>query len=92
MSDPARSLDRAREYWHLHGRSEAFLQRLTTGSPPSRDGDGDRFQERCSWLMNLTPLGSGEKARMALNYLIEMGCGLIDNALTLAHRRTIQGA
>jgi hypothetical protein len=26
MSDPARSLDRAREYWQKHGRSEKWLQ------------------------------------------------------------------
>ena len=26
MSDPARSLDRAREYWHEHGRSEKWIQ------------------------------------------------------------------
>jgi len=27
MSDPARSLDRAREYWRQHGRSEKWIQR-----------------------------------------------------------------
>lgn len=26
MSDPARSLDRAREYWQKHGRSEKWIQ------------------------------------------------------------------
>jgi len=26
MSDPARSLDRAREYWQQHGRSEKWIQ------------------------------------------------------------------
>jgi len=25
MSDPARSLDRAREYWQQHGRSEKWI-------------------------------------------------------------------
>jgi len=31
MSDPARSLDRAREYWQLHGRSEKWIQQRMTG-------------------------------------------------------------
>ncbi len=29
MSDPARSLDRAREYWRQHGRSEKWIQQLS---------------------------------------------------------------
>ena len=29
MSDPARSLDRAREYWQQHGRSEKWIQQRT---------------------------------------------------------------
>ncbi len=28
MADPARSLDRAREYWQQHGRSEKWIQQL----------------------------------------------------------------
>jgi len=31
MSDPARSLDRAREYWKLHGRSEKWIQQRMMG-------------------------------------------------------------
>lgn len=31
MSDPARSLDRAREYWQLHGRSEKWIQQRMLG-------------------------------------------------------------
>jgi DNA-damage-inducible protein D len=31
MSDPARSLDRAREYWKRHGRSEKWIQQRMTG-------------------------------------------------------------
>jgi prophage antirepressor-like protein len=31
MSDPARSLDRAREFWKQHGRSEKWIQQRMTG-------------------------------------------------------------
>ncbi len=31
MSDPARSLDRAREYWQQHGRSEKWIQQRMVG-------------------------------------------------------------
>jgi prophage antirepressor-like protein len=31
MSDPARSLDRARDYWKQHGRSEKWIQQRMTG-------------------------------------------------------------
>jgi len=31
MSDPARSLDRAREYWRKHGRSEKWIQQRMMG-------------------------------------------------------------
>jgi prophage antirepressor-like protein len=31
MSDPARSLDRAREYWQEHGRSEKWIQQRMMG-------------------------------------------------------------
>ncbi len=31
MSDPARSLDRAREYWRGHGRSEKWIQQRMLG-------------------------------------------------------------
>jgi len=31
MSDPARSLDRAREYWQQHGRSEKWIQQGMMG-------------------------------------------------------------
>ena len=31
MSDPARSLDRAREYWREHGRSEKWIQQRMMG-------------------------------------------------------------
>jgi hypothetical protein len=31
MSDPARSLDRAREYWKKHGRSEKWIQQRMMG-------------------------------------------------------------
>lgn len=31
MADPARSLDRARDYWQLHGRSEKWIQQRMMG-------------------------------------------------------------
>ena len=31
MSDPARSLDRARDYWQQHGRSEKWIQQRMMG-------------------------------------------------------------
>jgi hypothetical protein len=31
MSDPARSLDRARKYWRQHGRSEKWIQQRMMG-------------------------------------------------------------
>ena len=31
MNDPARSLDRAREYWQQHGRSEKWIQQRMMG-------------------------------------------------------------
>ncbi len=31
MSDPARSLDRAREYWKQHGRSDKWIQQRMMG-------------------------------------------------------------
>jgi DNA-damage-inducible protein D len=31
MSDPARSLDRAREYWQMHGRSDRWIQQRMMG-------------------------------------------------------------
>jgi hypothetical protein len=31
MGDPARSLDRAREYWRQHGRSEKWIQQRMMG-------------------------------------------------------------
>jgi len=31
MNDPARSLDRARDYWKQHGRSEKWIQQRMTG-------------------------------------------------------------
>jgi DNA-damage-inducible protein D len=31
MADPARSLDRARETWQKHGRSEKWIQQRMTG-------------------------------------------------------------
>ena len=31
MADPARSLDRAREYWQQHGRSEKWIQQSMMG-------------------------------------------------------------
>jgi hypothetical protein len=31
MSDPARSLDRAREYWKQHGRSKKWIQQRMMG-------------------------------------------------------------
>jgi len=33
MSDPARSIDRARECWQQHGRSEKWIQQRMMGSP-----------------------------------------------------------
>ena len=34
MSDPARSLDRAREYWKRYGRSEKWIQQRMMGREP----------------------------------------------------------
>jgi len=31
MADPALSLDRAREYWQQHGRSEKWIQQRMMG-------------------------------------------------------------
>ena len=31
MADPARSLDRARDYWHQHGRSKKWIQQRMMG-------------------------------------------------------------
>jgi hypothetical protein len=31
MTDPSRSLDRAREYWREHGRSEKWIQQRMMG-------------------------------------------------------------
>lgn len=31
MTDPARSVDRAREFWHQHGRSEKWIQQRMMG-------------------------------------------------------------
>jgi len=36
MADPARSLDRAREYWQQHGRSEKWIQQRMMGSGGQR--------------------------------------------------------
>ena len=33
MADPSRSLDRAREYWQQHGRSEMWIQQRMMGQP-----------------------------------------------------------
>jgi DNA-damage-inducible protein D len=35
MSDPARSLDRAREYWRQHGRSEKWIQQRMMARKPA---------------------------------------------------------
>jgi hypothetical protein len=34
MADTSRSLDRAREYWQQHGRSEKWIQQRMTGNNP----------------------------------------------------------
>lgn len=44
MSDPARSLDRAREYWQQHGRSEKWIQQRMTGQE-TRNKLTDYWQE-----------------------------------------------
>ena len=36
MSDPSRSLDRAREYWRQHGRSEKWIQQRMMGQETRR--------------------------------------------------------
>jgi len=53
MADPALSLDRARQTWQQHGRSDKWIQqRMTAGSPVSNDGRrlgffyGGRFMVR----------------------------------------------
>jgi len=44
MSDPARSLDRAREYWQAHGRSEKWIQQRMMGQE-TRNKLTDYWQE-----------------------------------------------
>src|SRR6266516_3005168 len=44
MADPSRSLDRAREYWQQHGRSEKWIQQRMTGQE-SRNKLTDYWQE-----------------------------------------------
>jgi len=44
MSDPARSLDRAREYWKQHGRSEKWIQQRMMGQE-SRNKLTDYWKE-----------------------------------------------
>jgi hypothetical protein len=44
MSDPARSLDRAREYWQQHGRSEKWIQQRMMGQE-TRNKLTDYWQE-----------------------------------------------
>lgn len=44
MSDPARSLDRAREYWQQHGRSEKWIQQRMMGQE-SRNKLTDYWKE-----------------------------------------------
>jgi DNA-damage-inducible protein D len=44
MSDPARSLDRAREYWQKHGRSEKWIQQRMMGQE-TRNKLTDYWQE-----------------------------------------------
>jgi hypothetical protein len=39
MTDPARSLDRAREYWRQHGRSEKWIQQRMMGQEKTNYGD-----------------------------------------------------
>ena len=43
MADPARSLDRAREYWQRHGRSEKWIQQRMMGQESREARD---FHER----------------------------------------------
>jgi len=38
MSDPARSLDRAREYWQQHGRGEKWIQQRMMGQETRTQG------------------------------------------------------
>jgi DNA-damage-inducible protein D len=44
MGDPARSLDRAREFWQKHGRSEKWIQRRMMGQE-TRNKLTDYWQE-----------------------------------------------
>jgi hypothetical protein len=44
MSDPARSLDRAREYWQQHGRSEKWIQQRGRGMIVSSLGKGGMLE------------------------------------------------
>ncbi len=44
MADPAKSLDRAREYWQQHGRSEKWIQQRMTGQE-TRNKLTDYWQE-----------------------------------------------
>jgi hypothetical protein len=39
MSDPARSLDRAREYWKRYGRSEKWVQQRMMGQEKGPDDE-----------------------------------------------------
>jgi hypothetical protein len=56
MADPALSLDRARETWQKHGRSEKWIQQRMTGGKPVVTGEnfkGWRGRDRSGWRDDL---------------------------------------
>jgi len=46
MSDPARSVDRAREYWQQHGRSEKWMQQRMMGQETRNKLTDDFYRSR----------------------------------------------
>jgi DNA-damage-inducible protein D len=67
MSDPARSLDRARDYWRQHGRSEKWIQQRMMGQE-TRNKLTDYWKSQGTMNDNLIPLQFGF-AEMAQNRL-----------------------
>ena len=63
MADPARSLNRARDYWQQHGRSEKWIQQRMMGQETRNKLTGDRFDEETI----AAPLA--RIARYALSYI-----------------------
>ena len=62
MSDPARSLDRARDYWRQHGRSEKWIQqRMMLAECPRTPRPAERVaasRRKRAWNWSRRPVGA----------------------------------